>query len=145
MARFDRGDSLLNSGRFLHSVSYGANALFAGVGQRGYAPYDLFHATGTQHSWFGPSWPWHRSISWMRSSDPFERNNSLPTRQVGRHGEDEGCRQWTGSSWIYSSNHAAETAGWAFWGILPFLMANRTGHWGLARQRRCFSLRRSER
>ena len=71
------------------------NALFAGVGQRGYAPCDLFHATGTQHSWFGPSWPWHRCISWMRSSDPFKRNCSLSTRQVGRHGEDEGCRQWT--------------------------------------------------
>src|SRR5262245_47008243 len=50
MARLDRGDSLLDTGRFLHSVSYGANALFAGVGQRGYAPRDLFHATGTQHS-----------------------------------------------------------------------------------------------
>ena len=84
-----------NSGRFLHSISYGANALFSGVGQRGHAPCDLFHATGTQHSWFGPSRPWYRCISWMRSSDPFKRSHSLSTRQVGRHGEYEGRRQWT--------------------------------------------------
>jgi hypothetical protein len=94
MARFDRGDSLLDSGRFLHSVSYGANALFAGVRQRGYATCDLFHATGTQHSWLGSSWPWHSSVSWVRSSHTFKRNYSLSTRQVGRHGEDEGRRQW---------------------------------------------------
>jgi len=57
-------------------------------------PCDLFHPTGTQHSWFGPSRPWHRSISRVRSSHTFKRNYSLSTRQVGRHGEDEGCRQW---------------------------------------------------
>ena len=95
MARFDRGNSFLDSGRFLHSVSYGANALFAGMGQRGDAARDLLHATGTQHSWFRPSRPWYRRISWMRSSDPFKRSHSLSTRQVGRHGEDEGCRQWS--------------------------------------------------
>ena len=83
-----------NSGRFLHSVSYGANALFAGVRQCGYATCDLFHATGTQHSWLGPSWPWHRSVSWVCSSHTFKRNYSLSTRQVGRHGEDEGRGQW---------------------------------------------------
>ena len=95
MARSTGANSLLNSGRFLHSVSYGANALFAGVGQRAYAKCDLFHSTRTQHSWFGPSWPWHRSVSWVRSSHTFKRSHSLSTRQVGRHGEYEGCHQWT--------------------------------------------------
>ena len=33
-------------------------------------------------------------VSWVRSSHTFKRNYSLSTRQVGRHGEDEGCRQW---------------------------------------------------
>jgi hypothetical protein len=81
--------------RVLHSVSYGAYALFAGVGQRWYAARDLFHQTRSQHSWFGQSWPWHRSISWVRSSHPFTRSHPLPTRRVGRHGENKGCRQWT--------------------------------------------------
>ena len=95
MARLDRGDALLNSGWFLHPVSYGANALFAGVGQRRYASCDLFHATGTQHSRLGPSWPWHERIPWLRSPNAFKRNDSLSTRELGRHGEDEGRRQWT--------------------------------------------------
>jgi len=122
MARFDRGDTLLNAGRFLHSVSYGADALFAGVGQCGYAPRDLFHATGAQHSRLGPSWPWYERVPWLRSPHAFKRSHSLCARQLSRHGEDEGCRQGTGSSRISSSNYAAETAGWAFWGILSFLM-----------------------
>ena len=62
---------------------------------RGYAPCDLFHATGTQHSWFGPSWPWHERISWVCPPHAFERDHSLSTRPLGRHGEDEGCRQRT--------------------------------------------------
>jgi hypothetical protein len=95
MARFDRGDSLLDAGRFLHSVSNGANALFAGVGQRGHAPCDLFYATGTQHSRFGPSWPWHERIPWVRSPHAFKRSDSLSANKVGRHGEDEGSRQRT--------------------------------------------------
>jgi hypothetical protein len=95
MARFDRSNSVLNPDRVLHSVSYGAHALFAGVGQRWHAPCDLFHPARSQHSWFGQSWPWHRGISWLCSSHPSARGNSLPTRRVGRHGENKGCRQWT--------------------------------------------------
>src|SRR5262245_31240070 len=68
---------------------------FAGVRQRGYAPCDLFLATRTQHSRLGPSWSWHERIPRVRSPDAFKRSDSLSARQVGRHGEDEGCHQWT--------------------------------------------------
>ena len=119
---FRPGRTLLNAGRFLHSGSYGADALFAGGGQCGYGPRELFHATGAQHSRLGPSWPWYERVPWLRSPHAFKRSHSLCARQLSRHGEDEGCRQGTGSSRISSSNYAAETAGWAFWGILSFLM-----------------------
>jgi L,D-transpeptidase catalytic domain len=55
MARFDRSDSVLNSDRVLHSLSYGAYALFTGVGQRWYAARDLFHQT--RHSIHGSDHP----------------------------------------------------------------------------------------
>ena len=49
MACFDRSDSLLNSGRFLHSVSYGANALIARVDNAG-IPHAIF---GSDHPGLG--------------------------------------------------------------------------------------------
>jgi L,D-transpeptidase catalytic domain len=59
-------------------------------------PHAIFF-TQRGHSIHGSDHPglWHRSVSWVRSSYTFKRNDSLSTRQVGRHGEDEGCRQWT--------------------------------------------------
>ena len=88
-------------------------------------PHAIFF-TQRGHSIHGSEhpWPWHRSISWLCSlSQTFKRSHSLPTRQVGRHGENKGLSSVDVTSRRYTPNHAAETAWFAFSANFPFLMA----------------------